>query len=83
MRFDWTITAGTVLHLVGLVAAGFALFYKLQFQILRVEAANLESAKHILEVKDDLREIRRELIASLDNRVRAIEIRIASIKGVD
>jgi len=80
MRFDWTITAGTVLHLLGLVAAGFALFYKLQFQILRVEQANLDSAQHIRNIQEDLREIRKELITSLDNRLRALEIQIGGME---
>ena len=37
MRFDWTITFGTLVHLVGMIIAGGLVYTKLSDRLARLE----------------------------------------------
>lgn len=78
MKFDWTISFGTVLHLVGMGFIFIAAYFKLVAHIGRVEALHLVEAAHIQEIKADIKELKRETVAGLESRIRVMEIKLGS-----
>ena len=79
IRFDWTISAGTILQLAGMFASVIGLYHGLKGRIEKVEITHIAEAAAIRDIKDDLSEIRKEIIGSLEHRVRDLEITQASI----
>lgn len=71
-HFDWSLNLGTVLQIITLITCVISFYYKLAGRIDRIETTQEE-------MKDDLAEIRKELIGSLERRVRDLEITQASI----
>lgn len=74
MKWDWTISIGTVIHLVGMLLGVIALYYKLVARITRIEDAHLNEARGIIEIKDELKDLKRGWVTELEKRVRNLEI---------
>lgn len=74
MRFDWTISLGTVIHLVSLLLVITSIYYKLVARITRVEDKHVAEATDIAEIKVGLRWLRDDLVGKLEGRVRDLEI---------
>jgi len=80
-QFDWTITLGTVLHLIGTIVLVVGVYYGLKAQIVKVETDHQYTSAELKvglgEIRADVKEIKHDLIGSLEGRVRALEIQAA------
>jgi hypothetical protein len=70
MKFDWTVTVGTIIHLLGMVCLFAAGFYKLK---LTME----HQGEFLNELRADVKEIKNDLLRSLERRVGNLEVEIA------
>lgn len=71
MRFDDTITLGTVLHLCGTLIA-------LAFAFSRVMARMERHGEIIAEMKAEIHALRNDLMRGIEERVRKLEILVGS-----
>lgn len=79
MKLDWTVSVGVLLHLVGMLIAVVGIYYKLAGQIREVQLAHTAEAIDIAEVRADLAELRKDIIGTLERRIRSLEITQAAL----
>ena len=76
MKFDWTVNVSMLIHLFGSIVAAIAAYYKLVGQISRVESLHLSESVNIAEIKADIKDMKKDSIAALEARIRALEIKV-------
>lgn len=77
MKFDWTISAGTILHLVGVLTALVAVYFKLVGRIEHGEAERAHLVEDLREMKVDVKEIKHDLLISIEKRLTSVEVEMA------
>ena len=73
MHIDYTISLGTILHLLGLLIGLFTLYSKLDNRMVSAEVAFQDAARRLEKVEHSLETYSRELFELIGSTKRIIE----------